>query len=463
MSVNLYNVTTDTLKNVAGDIVNVHSVNEMIAPVEEGDTASRAYSEGEQFIIDGILYYAMTNIAQGDTFDYDVNYYESPTVSDQVNNKQDKRDYSLTTTNKNVVGAINEVNSNATKKWSGTDSGNTYVTVDKLAYDPTNKRLGLKVNGADTVIPFKSGVPLSSIAVTTMPTKTSYEQNENLDLTGIVVTATFEDGITAEVTNVCSFNPSDGTQLTTVGTIAITVSYYDITTSFNVTCVTWDTNIMANNSWSTIQKHISDGTLPSSFVGQTKPIILDGNTYNLQLARINDGVTLGTYYPNHTADFISLEYMPVARKMNSTATNSGGWRDSEMRAYLANTVYPALPEDLKAVIIDKTHKHPLGNKSIMTATVTDKLWLPTEYECFGTSPKSGETPTNNVYYSDIFPDATSRMKKQIGAGFGDPWWLTSPSMSDTEAFCVVNGAGSIGMSKANSSFGNGVVLGLRIG
>ena len=39
-------------------------------------------------------------------------------------------------------------------KFSGTDSGNTYVTVDQLAYDTTNKKLGLKVNGADTVIPF---------------------------------------------------------------------------------------------------------------------------------------------------------------------------------------------------------------------------------------------------------------------------------------------------------------------
>ncbi len=39
-------------------------------------------------------------------------------------------------------------------RWSGTDSGNTYVTVDSLAYDSTNKTLGLKVNGADTVIPF---------------------------------------------------------------------------------------------------------------------------------------------------------------------------------------------------------------------------------------------------------------------------------------------------------------------
>ena len=116
MSVNLYNATTDTLKNVAGDIINTRSVNEMVAPVEERITASRAYSVGEQFIIDNVLCYAMTNIAQGEEFDYDVNYYESSPLAEQVDDKQNKTDNSLTTTSKTVVGAINEVNSGKQNK-----------------------------------------------------------------------------------------------------------------------------------------------------------------------------------------------------------------------------------------------------------------------------------------------------------------------------------------------------------
>jgi hypothetical protein len=50
-----------------------------------------------------------------------------------------------------------QLNTRKVEKWSGTVSGNTYVTVDKLAYDATNNTLGLKVNGADTVIPFSKG------------------------------------------------------------------------------------------------------------------------------------------------------------------------------------------------------------------------------------------------------------------------------------------------------------------
>ena len=51
------------------------------------------------------------------------------------------------------IGSINTVLATKVTKFSG----NGYVTVDQLAYDQTNKKLGLKVNGADTVIPFSGG------------------------------------------------------------------------------------------------------------------------------------------------------------------------------------------------------------------------------------------------------------------------------------------------------------------
>ena len=83
MSVNLYNATTDTLKNVAGDIINPKSVNEMIAPVEDG-TASKAYAVGEQFIMNDLLCEATQAIAQGDTMVIGTNCEESEQLSKQV-------------------------------------------------------------------------------------------------------------------------------------------------------------------------------------------------------------------------------------------------------------------------------------------------------------------------------------------------------------------------------------------
>ena len=54
-----------------------------------------------------------------------------------------------------TAGMIEQLNSDLSAKVAGFTSGD-YTKVTGLAYDSTNKKLGLKVNGADTVIPFSS-------------------------------------------------------------------------------------------------------------------------------------------------------------------------------------------------------------------------------------------------------------------------------------------------------------------
>ena len=80
---------------------------------------------------------------------------------------------------------------------------------------------------------------LVSIAVTTNPTTTTYDLNDTLDLTGIVVTATYADGSTSNVTNGCLYNPADGTMLSVSGTTDVGVTYTENdvtkTTSFEIT------------------------------------------------------------------------------------------------------------------------------------------------------------------------------------------------------------------------------------
>lgn len=79
---------------------------------------------------------------------------------------------------------------------------------------------------------------LSSISVSTMPTKTVYTSGDELDLTGVVITALYSDSATADVTSSCTFSPADGDVLSTTGTQSVSVSYTESgttkTTSFNV-------------------------------------------------------------------------------------------------------------------------------------------------------------------------------------------------------------------------------------
>ncbi len=67
-------------------------------------------------------------------------------------------------------------------------------------------------------------VPLSSIAVTSQPYKTSYYIGDSLDTTGLVVTATYTNSATAIVTDRCSFS---GFEPYKEGTQTVTVSYTD--------------------------------------------------------------------------------------------------------------------------------------------------------------------------------------------------------------------------------------------
>jgi hypothetical protein len=79
---------------------------------------------------------------------------------------------------------------------------------------------------------------LMGLAITTPPTKVKYTVGDALDLTGLVVSATYEGGKTSPITAFASDIPS-GTKLAQAGEIPITISYAEDTitktASFNVT------------------------------------------------------------------------------------------------------------------------------------------------------------------------------------------------------------------------------------
>ena len=101
----------------------------------------------------------------------------------------------------------------------------TKTTAEKLAaieailYGSENGEARLPL--PDEVLSIISGKEVSSIAITTTPTKTSYNAGETFDATGMVVTATYTDNTTAAVTNY-TISPS-GALATTDETV--TISY----------------------------------------------------------------------------------------------------------------------------------------------------------------------------------------------------------------------------------------------
>ena len=79
--------------------------------------------------------------------------------------------------------------------------------------------------GAFLTVTVSAGVVLSGIEVTVPPDKTWYESGEELDLTGMTVTAFYSDRSVKDITNLVTTNPTDGTELDNVGAQTVVASY----------------------------------------------------------------------------------------------------------------------------------------------------------------------------------------------------------------------------------------------
>lgn len=133
---------------------------------------------------------------------------------------------------------------------------------------------------------------LSSIAVITNPTKTTYEYGDTLATTGMVVRATYSDGTTADVT---SYSCSPTTLNTVTNSQAITVSYAENgvteTTSFSVVV---DRKSVTKPTWKS--------NLTYSGSSQSVSATTNWNNYNTTYMTIG-GTTSATNAGTYTATF----------------------------------------------------------------------------------------------------------------------------------------------------------------
>ena len=98
----------------------------------------------------------------------------------------------------------------------------TYTAKITVGGKDNNGNNGIEAQSLDISFTVNSAVTktLTSIAVTTPPTKTTYTAGDNFDPAGMVVTATYSDNST----NVVSATVTDGTALT-AGKTSVTISY----------------------------------------------------------------------------------------------------------------------------------------------------------------------------------------------------------------------------------------------
>lgn len=162
----------------------------------------------------------------------------------------------------------------------------------------------------------------------------------------------------------------------------------------------------------------------------------------------------------HHIDFISRDCYPFTEgsapiwksgNNNGTSEETCPYMASNIKTWMNDTLYGYLPTTLKNVISDKYNY--LETRYSSSGELTDstgrswknmgKLWIPTEYEVYGTcvygTPKYSEGFC--VRYPLFQDGLRHRIKHNGDGGSRASWWLASVSSGDTYAACYVSNFG----------------------
>ena len=194
-------------------------------------------------------------------------------------------------------------------------------------------------------------------------------------------------------------------------------------------------------------------------VGDQVTLSLNGTDYAFDIIGFNhDTLTDTVAYGEETATgkagitFQMHDCFATTYKMNSTATNNGGWKSSDMRTSTMSTMKGYLPTEWQTVIKPVNKASGTGGGSTSgTETVSDNCFLLAEIEIFGrtTHSVSGEG-TQYAYYKA----GNSKVKTKSGSAYN--WWERSPRSNINNGFCRVSNNGDA--TSTGSNFSSGVAF-----
>ena len=237
--------------------------------------------------------------------------------------------------------------------------------------------------------------------------------------------------------------------------------------------------------WKWIQARIKAGKFDGLHVGDYIPIKTSNNvSLQAQIAGMDTYYQYSDQPVPHHIDFITREIWPTLHTFNPVNYNNGTaaqnypWLASDMYLWLnskagsvpnaaavnpettkvdytTDGVYHFLPEELKAVIIEKRFllETRYNASSLLTTSPgwgwqnEGKLWLPTEMEVYGTNVWGGVSyPTGGGIQYPIFANSMNRLKYR--SGIRNDWWLSTPDSWSSTAWCDVSADGHAGCSTA---------------
>ena len=220
-------------------------------------------------------------------------------------------------------------------------------------------------------------------------------------------------------------------------------------------------------SWANIRKIVLTGNASRYWdIGDTKSITSkSGKTYKIRLADLQDGryeYSDGSGSSKAVFEFVECYNLnnTIGYRMNSTATNVGGWAASEMRSQTMPTLLADLPDDMVAAMSQVKVLSGIGDKNKTdTSSSNNTLFIPATIELFDNKEESiglAESPLGQFDYYKANNIGSARIKYVVGETTMTPshaklYWNRSPYAYDSTAFCGVEQLGDWDLSDANYS------------
>ena len=283
----------------------------------------------------------------------------------------------------------------------------------------------------------------------------------------VTVTCVPKEGTTAKYTSIKNKLDNDATVIkakeTLNGTLTVTLNKTateevreEYTCKLEFNAVERDTigkeiPAFQKDNWSTIAANVKSGNTSKYNVGDTKEVDLGTlGTHTVRIANKSECTT----ETSETACGFVVEFADIITEQpfNSTNTNKGGWRDSELRTYINDTIYKSLPSELQNVITTTKVISGHGSTSGETNFETqDKLYLLSAHEVYedGTSNQIStyDTSYNNTKQLDYYKNQEVTTSSYVGAikqynGSDYYWWLRSANSGISYGFRLVNDDGN---------------------
>ena len=249
-----------------------------------------------------------------------------------------------------------------------------------------------------------------------------------------------------------------------------------------------------DNSWETIRR-VSDAGMGENYwsIGDRKAVTLNGTVGELSLSNFTTYAFIIGFNHNSSLEGTNRIHFQLAKtaltggtdvclcdssynsnvsttgyfSMNSSRTNSGGWKSSQMRTNIcgtslssySGTIIAVIPAALRAVLksvtkyTDNTANGGGSTASYVTAT-TDYFFLLSEFEVFGSISYGNTNEKNKQAQYAYYSAGNSKIKyKHDGTSTAAAWWLRSPFASRSHRFVCVGADGTVTYSTADGSLG----------